>query len=404
MKGSVEMNIKNVVVAGGGVLGSQIAFQAAYSGFNVSIYDVNEKGLEAAKDRLEKLVPRYIKDLDAPEDKLKATVKSIQTSTNLKESVADADLVIEAVPEKLSIKQSFYKELGEVAPEKTIFATNSSTLLPSDFKDATGRKDRFLALHFANEIWLNNVGEIMATKDTDRAVFDEVVEYAGAMGLHPVPIKKEHAGYVQNSLLVPFFHVAEEMYANEEETPQEIDKIWMNAIHMNVGPFGAIDVVGLNTNTAIVQAEYEKDGTPWKKAYVDKNNVKIENGELGKATGKGFYTYPNPEYKTWDIPVGEKPSDEHLQQAVANDNNGVLSKLLLSLFKAAEDLYVNEIAEYDVIDTTWHINSRSPIGPFEMMDAIGIDKVIEIHEKYDNNIDQDVMKFLESRRGKTFYS
>lgn len=98
----------------------------------------------------------------------------------------------------------------------------------------------------------------MATKDTDRAVFDEVVEYAGAMGLHPVPIKKEHAGYVQNSLLVPFFHVAEEMYANEEETPQEIDKIWMNAIHMNVGPFGAIDVVGLNTNTAIVQAEYEK--------------------------------------------------------------------------------------------------------------------------------------------------
>ncbi|WP_332311066.1 3-hydroxyacyl-CoA dehydrogenase NAD-binding domain-containing protein [Mammaliicoccus sciuri] len=227
------MNIKNVVVAGGGVLGSQIAFQAAYSGFNVSIYDVNEKGLEAAKDRLEKLVPRYIKDLDAPEDKLKATVKSIQTSTNLKEIVADADLVIEAIPEKLSIKQSFYKELGEVAPEKTIFATNSSTLLPSDFKDATGRTDRFLALHFANEIWLNNVGEIMATKDTDRAVFDEVVEYAGAMGLHPVPIKKEHAGYVQNSLLVPFFHVAEEMYANEEETPQEIDKIWMNAIRMN---------------------------------------------------------------------------------------------------------------------------------------------------------------------------
>lgn len=115
------MNIKNVVVAGGGVLGSQIAFQAAYSGFNVSIYDVNEKGLEAAKDRLEKLVPRYIKDLDAPEDKLKATVKSIQTSTNLKEIVADADLVIEAVPEKLSIKQSFYKELGEVAPEKNNF-------------------------------------------------------------------------------------------------------------------------------------------------------------------------------------------------------------------------------------------------------------------------------------------
>ncbi|MEB7824820.1 3-hydroxyacyl-CoA dehydrogenase family protein [Staphylococcus chromogenes] len=82
----------------------------------------------------------------------------------------------------------------------------------------------------------------------------------------------------------------------------------------------------------------------------------------------------------------------------------MLSKLLLSLFKAAEDLYVNEIADYDVIDTTWHIDSRSPIGPFEMMDAIGIDKVIEIHEKYDNNIDQDVMKFLESRRGKTFYS
>ena len=116
--------------------------------------------------------------------------------------------MIEAIPEVLKLKQETYEKLAEVAPEKTIFATNSSTLLPSDMKDFTGRPQKFLALHFANQVWKFNTAEVMGTDETDPAVFDEIVDFAAEIGMVPIPIHKEKAGYVLNSLLVPFLNAA----------------------------------------------------------------------------------------------------------------------------------------------------------------------------------------------------
>ena len=135
-------------------------------------------------------------------------------------TVTDADLVIEAVPELLKIKQETYEKLGRIAPARTIFATNSSTLLPSAMKDFTGRPDRFLALHFANSIWKFNTAEVMGTADTDPAVFDAVVTFAGAIGMVPIPIRKEKAGYVLNSLLGPFLNAAADLAAGGYATPR----------------------------------------------------------------------------------------------------------------------------------------------------------------------------------------
>lgn len=213
--------IRKVTVLGTGVLGSQIAFQTAYSGLDVSVYDISEDILDQARKPFAGLAEIYEKEVPgAAGGKAAETVGRIALFSDLAGAVTDADLVIEAVPELLKIKQETYEKLGRIAPARTIFATNSSTLLPSAMKDFTGRPDRFLALHFANSIWKFNTAEVMGTPDTDPAVFDAVVTFAGAIGMVPIPIRKEKAGYVLNSLLGPFLNAAADLAAGGYATPR----------------------------------------------------------------------------------------------------------------------------------------------------------------------------------------
>ena len=296
------MNYKNVTVAGSGVLGSQIAFQTAFKGFNVAVYDISDEALDAAKDRIKKLKPRYQEDLGASESDLDAAVERISFYTDLSKSVEEADLVIEAIPEVVKIKTDFYEKLGEVAPEKTIFATNSSTLLPSQFAEATGRPEKFLALHFANEIWKNNTAEIMKHPGTDMKVFEDLMEFAKAIGMVALPLHKEQPGYILNSLLVPLLEAGQKLLVNEVADPQTIDKTWMIATGAPKGPFAILDIVGITTAYNISNAKAEATGSEeFSKVAAYLKTEYIDKGKLGRETGEGFYTYPNPEYEKEDF-------------------------------------------------------------------------------------------------------
>jgi len=291
------MNFKHITVAGSGVLGSQIAYQTAFHGFQVSIYDINDEALELAKERIKKLKANYQKDLKATQEEVDAAYNRLSFYSDLAEAVKDADLVIEAVPERVEIKTDFYKKLAAVAPDKTVFTTNSSTLLPSQFAEATGRPEKFLALHFANEIWKNNTAEIMKHPGTDMRYFDEVIEFAKAIGMVALPLYKEQSGYILNSLLVPFLEAAQMLLVKGVSDPETIDKTWMIATGAPLGPFAILDVVGIRTAYNITLAKAETTGDEGfrklaellKKEYIDK-------GKLGRETGEGFYKYPNPSF------------------------------------------------------------------------------------------------------------
>lgn len=289
--------MKKVVVAGGGVLGSQIAMQAAYHGYDVTLYDMNEEALTQAEARVQALDAPYKEDLQATSDQLAAAHDRMQFTADLRRAVDGAYLVIEAIPEVVSIKTEFYESIGAYAPEETIFATNSSTLLPSQFAEATGRPDRFLALHFANSIWKNNTAEVMGHEGTDEAVFDEVVAFARSIGMVALPLHKEQPGYILNSLLVPFLDAAEMLYVNDVADPETIDKTWMIGTGAPLGPFAILDIVGLETayNIVRMKAEATKEPKFEKLATVLKEQF-IDQGKLGRATGEGFYTYPNPRF------------------------------------------------------------------------------------------------------------
>lgn len=284
-------DIKKVAVLGTGVLGAQIAFQSAFCGFDVTAYDVSANAIAQARKRFADLAAVYEKQMPGAAGKTPAALQRLSLTEDLSQACQDADLIIEAVPEVLSIKLELYQKLGELAPPQAIFATNSSTLLPSALKDATGRPDRFLALHFANNIWKFNTAEIMGTPATDPAVFDTIVAFATAIGMVPIPIRKEKPGYVLNSLLVPFLNAAADLAAGGYADPHDVDKVWRIATGAPMGPFQIYDVIGLNTpyNTLSRGNEHNQELAAWlKENYIDK-------GKLGVATGEGFYVYPKPE-------------------------------------------------------------------------------------------------------------
>ena len=296
------MNYKNITVAGSGVLGSQIAFQAAYKGFRVSVYDVSEDVLVQARERLSRLKKNYVRDLGLTQQTVDEAYNRISFFADLAQAVANADLVIEAIPEVVHIKRAFYEHLGAVAPMRTVFATNSSTLLPSQFAEATGRPDKFLALHFANGIWKNNTAEVMKHSGTDDEVFQDVMAFAKAIGMVALPLYKEQPGYILNSLLVPFLDAAQMLLVNEVADVETIDKTWMIATGAREGPFAILDTVGINTAYNIVLAQADATGDPafGKLARLLKTEY-LDKGRLGKATGQGFYTYPSPKFSSPDF-------------------------------------------------------------------------------------------------------
>lgn len=282
-------DIASVTVLGTGVLGSQIAYHSAYSGFDVTAYDISDEILKGAEHRFAGLAASYELEVDgAAGGRAQDALARIVYSSDLAEAVQDADLVVEAVPERLDLKREVYTKLGKTAPAKTIFATNSSTLLPSAMADFTGRPERFLALHFADPVWSSNIAEVMGHPRTDSSVYQAVVDFARRIGMEPIELTKEQPGYVLNSLLVPFLRAGLDLLVDGVADSETIDKVWRIFARAPEGPFQMIDRIGLNTAYNVSALGDEKAQAIGK--YLKENF--IDRGKLGVATGEGFYTYP----------------------------------------------------------------------------------------------------------------
>ena len=318
------MAYKKVVVAGGGVLGSQIAFQSAYCGFDVTIWLRSESSIGRTQPKIDKLKDTYLAAIEAMSQDTKAwcagiadsdhfdkdacIAKTLAAYENLKleldltKACENADLVIESMTENVQDKITFYKKLAPVLPEKTVIVTNSSTLLPSQFAKYTGRPNKYLSLHFANSIWKNNTAEIMAQNQTEQKYFDEVMEFGNQIRMISLPVKKEKNGYLLNSMLVPFLLSGLDLYVSGVSDPQSIDIAWTRGTGAPKGPFQIFDTVGLTTAYNIVMQYQKVPGlfSPLLKKMMMPYNFKkmaevlnkyIDEGKLGMSSGEGFYKY-----------------------------------------------------------------------------------------------------------------
>ena len=269
------MAFSKVVVAGGGVLGSQIAFQAAYCGFDVTIWLRSQGSIGRTQPKLDKLRETYVEaieamaagtgpwcagiaDADKPLDKdaclarVEAAYQGLRLELDMASAVADADLVIESMAEDPKAKVAFYEKLAPLLPAKTVIATNSSTLLPSQFAKCSGRPGKYVALHFANSIWKNNTAEVMGHDGTEQPVFDAMCEFANQIRMIALPVRKEKNGYLLNSMLVPWLLSGLDLWASGVSDPKSIDIAWEHGTGAPKGPFRVIDTVGLNTAYNIV--------------------------------------------------------------------------------------------------------------------------------------------------------
>lgn len=288
-------NINQVLIIGAGTMGKQIALQIAIIGCQVKLYDLNEELLQKANQTIKKIAVRWVKDDYISEEQAQSALERIHATANIEEACLGIQLVSESVPESINVKQQVWSQFGKYLPSDAILTSNTSTLLASQFAKSSGNPRRFLAWHF--NLPTADMVDVMPHSETDPEVVDTILEFSRRIGQYPILIKKEHGNYVFNEMFTSYLFGALRLAVNDIATIEDIDRAWMMVINVPIGPFGTIDSVGVDTTCDIVREALARNPEDtYLKDIISFLQAKVERGELGRKSGKGFYSYPSPTF------------------------------------------------------------------------------------------------------------
>jgi len=299
------MVISKVCVVGSGYLGTQIGALSARSGYKVSMQDVSAEALRASEKAVDGYIQEWIEAGDISEPDVEDIKKRMSYTVELKDAVQGAGIVIEAVVEQLDVKREVFKKLDELCDPSVVLATNSSSIKVSLIEGATRHPGRVLNMHFYGHPWRRKILELMRGTSTTDEAMEVAKHYSKSIGIKPLIVLKESTGFIFNrvwrAIKKECLTVADEGVASF----QDVDRAWMSLYGSDMGPFGLMDMVGLDVVRDIELVYYRESGDPRDKPpgiLLDKISI----GELGLKTGKGFYTYPNPEYQVPGWLYGEE--------------------------------------------------------------------------------------------------
>jgi 3-hydroxyacyl-CoA dehydrogenase len=292
----MKPKIRKVAVIGTGTLGTQIAVHSAYHGYDVSAYDADPRSMGKVLRIIQLRIANSNRKPAIPLREIERQAKKIKMSSTIEEAVRGADLVIEAIPENLKLKRQIFKIIDLSAPEKAILATNSSSIPVSRIESTTHRPEKCLNLHFYSLDLGRNIADVMGGEKTTRQVLEAGKEWVRSIGCVPLTVRKELLGFCFNRVWRAIKRESLHMWAGGFVDFKDIDRGWMIWTGMSQGPFGIMDAVGLDVVYGIEMVYYNqsKDRRDYPPAALKKM---IEQNHLGVKTGKGFYTYPNPEFK-----------------------------------------------------------------------------------------------------------
>ena len=282
------MTIKRVGIIGSGIMGSGMCEVAAKSGFDVVLRSRKQDTADATLASLEKSLTRQVEKGRLEQAAADATLARVTGTADL-HALADCDLVIESVVEDLAVKQEMFKELDLVVKESGILATNTSTLPVIEMATQTGRPGRVCGVHFFNPAPMMKLVEVIETLVSSEATIAEVTEFASACGKDPVRVK-DRAGFIVNALLFPYLNNAVRMLENGTASREDIDTAMQGGCNFPMGPLALVDLVGLDTSLAILDALYDEFRDP-NYAAVPLLRRMVTAGHLGRKSGAGFYTY-----------------------------------------------------------------------------------------------------------------
>lgn len=281
--------MKNISVIGAGTMGNGIAHVFAQSGFSVSLIDVAEDNLKKALSTIEKNLDRLIsKEKITAEEKSK-TLENIRVFTDLKTGVANADLVVEAATENVELKLRIFKDMDAFAPEKSILATNTSSISITKIAAATKRADKVIGMHFMNPVPLMKLVEIIRGYQTSDEVTKTIADMSVKLGKIPVEVN-DYPGFVANRILMPMINEAIITLHEGVAGVEEIDTVMKLGMAHPMGPLQLADFIGLDVCLSILNVLFSGFGNP-KYAPCPLLVNMVMAGKLGVKSGEGFYAY-----------------------------------------------------------------------------------------------------------------
>lgn len=271
------MTIKNVSVIGVGTLGKQIAEWAALCNYKVNVFDVNQTGLRD-----------FVKNAQI-KIREKNSRGKLTIHNTLSEAVSNADLIVEAVPEKLELKKEIFTMIDQAAPSHAIIATNSSSIPVSRLEDAVKRNDKVLNIHFYN-IFIQPMADIARGTETSDETFEEGLNWLTSLEITPLVVKKECLGFVFNRVWRAIKKECLQIWSGGYADKEAVDKAWKIFTGMSKGPFGLMDEVGLDVVYDIEMMYYKESGDSRDQPPQTLKEM-VDRGDLGVKSGKGFYQY-----------------------------------------------------------------------------------------------------------------
>jgi 3-hydroxybutyryl-CoA dehydrogenase len=283
------MEIKRVCVLGAGIMGAGIAQAAAEAGFEVCMRDIEDrfvdKGMGTIKGNLDRAVSKGKMDPAGAE----AIFKRVQGTTDLKRAAQDADLIIEAVIEVISLKKDVYTELDALCPARTIFASNTSGLSITEMASITKRPDRFIGMHYFNPVPVMKLVELIRGFLTSDETYSAARGYVERIGKTPIEVK-EAPGFAVNRILCPMINEAVFVYAEGIASAEDIDRAMVLGANHPIGPLALADMVGLDTLLHVLDGLHQELGEDkYRPAPLLRKMVRA--GYLGRKSGRGFYSY-----------------------------------------------------------------------------------------------------------------
>ena len=279
--------INNICICGAGTMGCGIAQLAASSECAAILYDVNKEILEKAKTTIDRSLQSLVERSKITPGRREKISQRIRFTDDINECVAD--VIIEAIVENTDAKIHLFSKLASINNDQTIFATNTSSLSVTTIGNKIPQPGRFLGMHFFNPAPVMKLVEIINTDHTNEQTIRSVIDLAQRMGKVPV-VCKDSPGFIVNRIARPFYIESLRLVEENQISLETMDTL-LEASGFKLGPFKLMDLIGNDINYSVSRSVYEQLNKPERLRPSPIQKEKVEKGELGKKTGKGYYTY-----------------------------------------------------------------------------------------------------------------
>jgi enoyl-CoA hydratase/3-hydroxyacyl-CoA dehydrogenase len=350
--------VDSVTVVGAGTMGHGIAQTVATAGYDVTLVDIDDDVLVKALEKIKHSLQRL-------EDDPEVILDRISTTTEQDIGLQGADVMIEAVPESVELKEQVFSAADDVLPPHAVLATNTSTLPVSEMAAVTDRPEQVVGLHFSSPVPLMPIVEVIRGIETSEAVFAFGEAFSEAIGKEPVLVEKDVPGFLLNRINYNFWSEGLRRLDNDEYDLEAIDAA-IRRLDFPMGPFEVLDFAGVDVFYMVCQSMQSR-GVPVE--ISDLHEELFEAGDHGMKAGKGFYNYPAPgEYARVDIPRERRYEYDPYE-------------MIASAVNAAAWLLENDVTTREDLDRAMEIGMSWPQGPLEIADEYGIDRIVETLER-----------------------